>query len=297
MMTDIIVMQDASEIVSYDQKGIPLYIRRGKLSDYPDWKALCHWHEDLEFIRILEGQMNYHINGKRIHLKKGDCIMVNARQMHYGYSFNRQDCDFLCILFQPQLFTGNKLLFQKYISPIVENQCIEFLYFDGLSHDGRETAALLDRIYWSKEQAAIAYEIEVLGILLTLWKRIFEHCNITFQESEGQSGSDLLLQKNMVSYIYQHYTEKLSLSDIAAAGSICRSKCCIIFKRYLLQSPIDFLNAYRLEVSCGLLKDPSVSITQVALACGFNHLSYYSKLFLRSYACTPREYRRLHLLQ
>lgn len=295
-MVDINVMQDASEIIRYDQMGIPLYIRRGKLSDYPDWRALCHWHEDVEFIRILKGQMNYHINGKKVLLKKDDCIMVNARQMHYGYSFNRQDCDFICILFHPQLFTGNKLLFQKYISPIMENQRMEYIYFDGLTGDGRETAALLDKIYLSKAQAAIAYELEVIGIMLTLWKRLCERCEIISMETVGEAGSDISAQKDMVSFIYQHYTERLSLSDIAAAGSMCRSKCCIIFKRYLQQSPIDFLNSYRLEVSRGFLKDTSATITQVALACGFNHLSYYSKLFLRSYGCTPREYRSIHSL-
>ncbi|MDR1550660.1 MAG: AraC family transcriptional regulator [Hungatella sp.] len=293
-MMDTNVMQNAFEIVRYDQMGIPLYIHRDRLSDYPDWKALCHWHEDLEFIRILKGQMYYHINGKRILLKKDDCLMVNARQMHYGYSCNRQDCDFICILFHPQLFTGNKLLFQKYIVPIMENQAMEFIYFDGLSSEGGETAALLDQVYFLKEHAAVAYEIEVIGIMLALWKRLCERCETISPETAGQGGSDLTVQKDMVSFIHQHYGEKLSLSDIAASGSICRSKCCMIFKRYLQQSPIDFLNSYRLEVSRGLLKDTAGSITQVALACGFNHLSYYSKLFLRSYGCTPSQYRNLH---
>lgn len=41
------VMQDASEIVRYDEVGIPLYIREGLLSSYPDHRALCHWHEDI----------------------------------------------------------------------------------------------------------------------------------------------------------------------------------------------------------------------------------------------------------
>jgi AraC-like DNA-binding protein len=249
-MIDTNVMQDASEIVRYDQMGIPLYIQRDKLSDYPDWKALCHWHEDLEFIRIL---------------------------------------------FHPQLFTGNKLIFQKYIAPIMENQGMEYIYFDGSSSDGRDTSALLDHIYFLKVQAAVAYEIEVIGIMLALWKRLCERCEAIFPENVGQGGSDLSVQKDMVSFVHQHYGEKLSLSDIAASGSICRSKCCIIFKRYLQQSPIDFLNSYRLEVSRVLLKDTADSITQVAIACGFNHLSYYSKLFLRSYGCTPSQYRNLHL--
>ena len=52
------VMQDASEIVRYDEVGIPLYIREGLLSSYPDHRALCHWHEDIEWVQIRSGQMN-----------------------------------------------------------------------------------------------------------------------------------------------------------------------------------------------------------------------------------------------
>lgn len=96
----------------------------------------------------------------------------------------------------------------------------------------------------------------------------------------------------MVSYLYQHYSEKITLDDIAASGHVSRSKCCRIFKHYLQQSPIDFLNAYRLKVSCSLLASTDKSITEIALACGFNHLSYFSKYFAENYGCTPREYRK-----
>lgn len=41
-----------------------------------------------------------------------------------------------------------------------------------------------------------------------------------------------------------------------------------------------------------LLKNTNRSITHIALSCGFNHLSYYSRLFLRTFGCTPGEYRK-----
>ena len=73
MMNDPItkVMQDASEIVRYDEVGIPLYIREGLLSSYPDHRALCHWHEDIEWVQIRSGQMNYYINGKSPFKRRG----------------------------------------------------------------------------------------------------------------------------------------------------------------------------------------------------------------------------------
>ena len=85
---------------------------------------------------------------------------------------------------------------------------------------------------------------------------------------------DLLVQRDMVSYIYSHYSESINLDEIAAAGKVCRNKCCQIFRRYLNQSPIDFLNHYRLEVSCHLLNNTKLSIAEICTACGFNHQSY-----------------------
>ena len=123
MMNDPItkVMQDASEIVRYDEVGIPLYIREGLLSSYPDHRALCHWHEDIEWVQIRSGQMNYCINGKRVLLNAGEAIIVNSRQMHYGYSENGQECDFICILCHPKILTANSVLYQSYYAGSFES--------------------------------------------------------------------------------------------------------------------------------------------------------------------------------
>lgn len=96
-------MRDASEIVRYDEVGIPLSIREGLLSAYPNHRALCHWHEDIEWVYIRSGQMNYYMNGKRVLLNTGEALMVNSRQMHYGYSENGQNCDFIRILCHPKI--------------------------------------------------------------------------------------------------------------------------------------------------------------------------------------------------
>ena len=117
---------------------------------------------------------------------------------------------------------------------------------------------------------------------------------LAVSEHAEEINQDLTLQKDMVSFIYQHYPEKISLNDIAAAGHVGRSKCCQIFKHYMQQSPVDFLNAYRLKISCQLLCTTQKSITEIAMLCGFNHLSYFSKYFAECYGCIPREYRILH---
>lgn len=290
-MTDLDIMQDDSEVVHYDRAGVPLYARTNRLAAYPNHQALCHWHEDIEFIHVLEGRMNYFVNGKKITLKENDCLMVNSRQLHYGFSYQREDCLFHCVLFHPCLFTGSRTLYSTYVLPILESRNLEYLYFDSAQGLQLDAAGLIHQIIARKEGGESGYEMEVVGLMHLFWGRLLRYANLLPQTIHGKDSPDLTLQKDMVSFIHQHYAEKITLADIAASGNVCRNKCCVIFRRYLCQSPIEFLNSYRLKVSCNLLASTSDSVTQIALSCGFNHLSYYSKLFLRQYGCTPSEFR------
>lgn len=287
------IMRDASEIVRYDEVGIPLSIREGLLSAYPNHRALCHWHEDIEWVYIRSGQMNYYMNGKRVLLNTGEALMVNSRQMHYGYSDNGQDCDFIRILCHPKIFITNSVLYQSYIAPVLSNPSLEYLHLKPEFPEDAEALQLLPEILRIKKEHPAAYEIEAAALLSLLWCRLLRsHPMMPNEAAAKPKEPDLLVQRDMVSYIYSHYSESINLDEIAAAGKVCRNKCCQIFRRYLNQSPIDFLNHYRLEVSCHLLNNTKLSIAEICTACGFNHQSYYSKIFLRTYSCSPRDFRK-----
>lgn len=287
------IMRNASEIVRYDEVGIPLSIREGLLSAYPNHRALCHWHEDIEWVYIRSGQMNYYMNGKRVLLNTGEALMVNSRQMHYGYSENGQDCDFIRILYHPKIFITNSVLYQSYIAPVLSNPSLEYLHLKPEFPEDAEALQLLPEILRIKKEHPAAYEIEAAALLSLLWCRLLRsHPMMPNEAAAKPKEPDLLVQRDMVSYIYSHYSESINLDEIAAAGKVCRNKCCQIFRRYLNQSPIDFLNHYRLEVSCHLLNNTKLSIAEICTACGFNHQSYYSKIFLRTYSCSPRDFRK-----
>lgn len=288
-------MQDAAEIVFYDHPDIPVYIKEDDLSEYPDMKALCHWHEDIEMVLVIEGEMDYQVNGRSILLQEQDCIIINSRQLHYGYSHLHHGCKFICIRFHPKLLGANQVIYKNYVMPFIENKGIEYLYYNkeydkAAGHP--PVRELIGRILLLKSRQEDAYELEVLGVLHQLWRILFCQCKSILQQEITPDQSDIALQKKMVSYIYEHYRDTVTLEEIAASANISRSKCCIIFKQYLQQSPVDFLNSYRLEMSRRLLENTNFNITQIAFSCGFNHLSYFSKIFLREFGCSPTEYRR-----
>ena len=96
----------------------------------------------------------------------------------------------------------------------------------------------------------------------------------------------------MMSYIYQNYRKKLSIDIRIGAGNISRNKCCSLFKQFVNQTPLEFLNSYRLESSIPLLLDTSRSITEVALSCGYQGSSYYAEVFRKYKGMSPSEFRK-----
>ena len=298
------LMKDASEIVHYDTAGIPLYVKSDVLSEYPGMRAICHWHDDLEFIRIRKGEMYYRVNSQTILLKEGDCLIVNSRQLHYGYSRGQKECLFLCILIHPLFFSGNITLYERYIRPFTESDGTGFLYFPhGAQYPGMDTQDVSSDISRLLEKAAAlrnggqpGYELEIVGLMHILLGRLISLGLLVPDPDTGYGISrpdpDSAAQRAMVSFLYQNYSGRITLDEIAAAGHVSRSKCCRIFQKYLHQSPVDFLNSYRLDVSRRLLSETSLSVTETATSCGFSHLSYFSKLFRECYGCTPKEYRK-----
>lgn len=290
MSINVAIMQDASEIIRYDHINIPIYIRKGCLSLYPQHKALCHWHDDLELILIDQGSMYYDVNGARILLEAGDCLLVNSRQMHYGYGDQSKDCLFLCLLIQPSLLAGNQGMYEAYFKGILENADLPFWHIRQGMEPFTYVSSVLNQLWELKQQEAFGYELQVLSLLQRFWYDLI-HSGLATATVKKET-SELHIQRDMITYIYKNYAEAIALEDIALAGNVCRSHCCALFKKYLQQSPIDFLNHYRLEVSCHLLHTTALPIIKVANACGFNHSSYYAKLFYRQYACTPLQYRK-----
>ncbi|MCI9631788.1 MAG: AraC family transcriptional regulator [Ruminococcus sp.] len=286
------------EDVDYDSTGVPLYIRTKDLRECPKRRVPCHWHDDLELIYIWEGRMRYCINDSHIVLRENDTLLVNARQLHYGYPYAEKECRFSCVRFHPSLFVENKLLREKYITPILEKGEPQYVHFHSSQILGREISELMRQIVGCKDSAETAYEMEAVAVMHTLWCRFLRYQELFADEPDREPGEarndndDLEIQKQMITFIHRHYAENLSIEDIAVSARVSQVRCRRIFKQYLQQTPLQFLNAYRLEVSGNLLRDTDQTVMEIGERCGYRHKSHFAKAFSKCYRCTPREYRK-----
>ena len=63
-------------------------------------------------------------------------------------------------------------------------------------------------------------------------------------------------------------------------------------RRYLGQSPSDYVNARRMDFAARRLRRSGDSLAEIAGACGIGNLSHFHRLFRGRYGETPQRYRR-----
>lgn len=279
------------EAVRYPDPAVPLYVTMDSLSDYPGMRSTCHWHEDIEFLYVLKGEMCYSVAGDTIPLKEKDCIFVNSRQIHYDYTSDGEDCTFLVAVINPKILIASSKLYEDFVVPFLKGDSLLWLRFCPGDPDYDAVSGTMKEIWKLHTAREEAYQLEVIHMLAGLFLRILRShpCG----EGSGTAEDPALeLQKKMVAFLTENYRRELSLEEIGESVAVSRSTCCRIFRKYLKQSPLAFLNAYRLQASCGMLITSDRTVTEIASLCGFNSSSYYSRLFTRNYGCTPLEYRQ-----
>lgn len=95
-----------------------------------------------------------------------------------------------------------------------------------------------------------------------------------------------------VAFVYEHFAEAMTLSEVARAASLSKFHFCRLFRREMGLSFRDYLQGLRVGRARALLADPRLSVTEVAYAVGFNDLSHFDKVFRRIAGVPPSEYRR-----
>lgn len=280
---------DRSEKVVYDYSDFPVYIRKGFLSSYPDFRAESHWHDDVEFIHILSGQMQYNINGEIVNLEEGEGIFVNTRQLHFGYSKDNKECIFICILLHPILLCTSRTIEQKYVNSILFNDNIPYYHLTKNSEWELKILSSISAIYDATNDDV--FEMKIQQEFFNIWITLCENI-LSIEHKHTYQNHHLSSLKDMISFINQNFQEKISLDDIAKAGKVGKTGCCTIFKRYINKTPNEFLTDLRLRKSIELLTSTDKTVLEICYEVGFSSPSYFTETFHKNYACPPSEYRK-----
>jgi AraC-like DNA-binding protein len=93
-------------------------------------------------------------------------------------------------------------------------------------------------------------------------------------------------------YIQNHFSEPLSLKQVANLVFMTQSNFCKFFKKATGSTFSDYLNELRINEACHLLIYSEDNISKIAQDCGFESLSYFNRVFLKKKNINPSLFRK-----
>ena len=100
------------------------------------------------------------------------------------------------------------------------------------------------------------------------------------------------MQRELLAYIQTHYTEKISLHMLAEEFHLSEKYLSWYFKEHFAISFMRYVSHLRMTKAKDLLFTTEMSITEVALSCGYPSVNLFIRSFKEMYGTTPLQYRK-----
>lgn len=218
---------------------------------------------------ILAGELEISYPTRKIMLHAGDMILQHAGDSYSLSAMSQEGVEFIVISYHA---TPQELLFSLLPDRLFHTD-----------HISRYRTAFesVVRIHASR---GICYE----SLLCALVQEIL--CNIIRESYPIRLSHNRNPVEYAKMYIEEFFGNDLSAENIAAVVGISPSYLRTIFKKSMGESPIHYLNRIRIEHAKEMLSSKMFRLDEIALACGFQNVYYFSRVFKSYTGVSPGKY-------
>jgi YesN/AraC family two-component response regulator len=235
---------------------------------------LCLKNKNLAIRKALKGKA---VNGG---LYIGQCYLGITEIVKPVFMDDRP----FCIIYLGNLFVKEK---ESYIKKLIKDKC---------SLTGVKDNYLLEKLSTLEtiNEADLKNYIEIIELISSSTEMcLSEHFkNKRFDSSITSTKNKHWIIQLAEDYIKQYYKSDIKLSHIAKLYFINPQYLCRLFVKELGINFSDYLNNIRIEEAKSLLLKSASSITDIALAVGFNNITYFNAIFKKHTSMTPGQYRK-----
>ncbi len=252
-----------------------------------------HRHEFAELTIVTGGAASHLTAEGRYPIGAGDVFFVQPEQPH-GFADPR-GLSLVNVLFLPARLpeTPQELRRMSGWQALFES---EPRYRDAQGFAGhlRLPPAELERV------ATLARELETesktyarggAALVEALFTQLVVRLARCYGAHASPAGRRLLAVQKAIRHIEEHHADTVELDDLARKAGMSLSTFKRAFKEVTGTSPIDYLLQTRLARACHLLRETDMTVTEAALAAGFNDGNYFARQFRKRLGATPSEWR------
>ncbi len=248
-----------------------------------------HWHDEFEIIYVRSGFLTVSISGESYIGKTGEAFVVSPGNLHLMGS-QTGTVDYYTFLFPLKYisFRTDDMLDEKLLEPLNSGH---LMICPRVKDTAKELCEQLIEIYEAKNDESVSKittqvrtKIILLQFILEMWKKGF----VIENDTSGRN----TIEKEMVSYIQQNFTGKISLREFGEQFHLSEKYISRYFKEHFHITLSQYVTYLRLEHAKQLLQDTDIPVTDVAMQSGYQNVSYFIRSFQKAYAVSPLKYRK-----
>lgn len=256
-----------------------------------------HAQEFYEINIVLGGEGMHYIGEVRLPAGEGDVFIIPPESMH-GY-VGGEGFDVHHILLSPRFFEKHAAdlanlpayssLFM--VEPAMRERFSSDLHLTLTKSELSELIPLLNAITECdspRPDERLIRQSLTLVLIARLSVEFAKH--LTARERLPRGDDEAFMQS--IAYIYEKYSEKITIDTLARIARMSRTAYLVKFKRFTGTSPGEFIMRYRTETAAQLLTSTSRTVSDIAAMTGFYDPPHLIRVFTERMGMTPTEYRR-----
>ena len=248
-----------------------------------------HQHDFYEVYFFISGNVEYSVEGKSYLLKKGDLMLINPLELHQpriGPDQNPYERIVLWINknYLSRLCTNNTSLSQCFDNTNPQHTNLLRLSKAQQSYFSTKLSELIEETGSKDYGSDLAAEAILTRFLVEL-----NRLTLSIDKKIETDKSSSALIPDILTYINQHYCEKISLSSIADEFFISKYYLSHAFNDVVGTSVNRYITLKRL-INAKQMLSSGIKPTTAAIHCGFNDYAGFYRAFTAEYGITPKEF-------
>ena len=294
--SDIIFIMKEMEIVEpvkeTQQRGTVLFPMQYNYcnTSNPFYDLWIHWHTEFEIIRILSGTYNLCIAESEIQFNQGDIAILPPRIIH-GDAEDKGECKYESVVFDLEMIRLHGYASDNFINRIISSE-ITLNY--KIPSTQKDILKVVNSFFDCLQSERPGYESIPSGYLLVIFGLIEKNKLYTQKEilpAKKRVRTEKL--EIILDLMRRKYSTDISLEEMADAAGFSPKYFCRIFREMTGKAPVEYLNWFRVNRACSMLRESNEKLQDISRKCGFKDFSYFIKIFHKYKGTTPLKYRRL----
>ena len=288
----ILVDSARRELEKHGTENFPMTVNHDDLWSFEGKNVPIHWHNDLEINLIREGDTVFQVYQKSYRVRTGEGFLLNRNVPHSCSSPGNEHVRYSTILVRPDFLYGDfgSDVERKCFQPFLQNSAIPCIYLTGFDENGKEILQKLNQVEEAFDRKRFCYELKIKGLLCEAFAMILYGHRQELTKFVPANLQELERLEKMLNYLNMHFTEVISLQDLADQVHLSREVCCRLFKKMTGKTITGYLEEYRVNKSFSLVQSGQYSMTQITEMVGFSNPSRFASAFRKRFGCNPGEY-------